>query len=57
MAARKIFPHYSRGQSVVEYGLLLGTVALVVLMGVSAFGKLIQPWFEGLARRVVTIGT
>jgi Flp pilus assembly pilin Flp len=43
-----------RAQNVVEYGLLLATVALVVLVGITAFGHLITPWFISLAGRITT---
>jgi Flp pilus assembly pilin Flp len=42
------------GQDVVEYGLLIATIAIVVLIGVNFFGGAIQGWFENLARRITT---
>jgi Flp pilus assembly pilin Flp len=45
------------GQDVVEYGLLIGTIAIVVLIGIAAFGAQIEPWFAQLARRITTTGT
>jgi Flp pilus assembly pilin Flp len=45
----------SRGQNVVEYGLLIASIVVIVLIGVSAFGHLIQPWFAALAGRVTTL--
>jgi pilus assembly protein Flp/PilA len=45
------------GQDVVEYGLLIATIAVVVLIGITAFGNQIQPWFASLAGRVTTVGT
>jgi Flp pilus assembly pilin Flp len=42
------------GQDVVEYGLLIATIAIVVLIGVNFFGGAIQQWFESLARRITT---
>lgn len=42
------------GQDVVEYGLLIATIAIVVLVGISFFGNSIQAWFETLARRITT---
>jgi hypothetical protein len=33
---------------------LLATIALVVLMGVTAFGQVIAPWFNALATRITT---
>jgi Flp pilus assembly pilin Flp len=46
-----------RGQSVIEYGLLIATIAVVVLLGVSAFGAQIEPWFRQLAAHITTVGT
>ena len=36
------------GQNVVEYGLMIATIAMVVLLGTTAFGNNIRPWFEQL---------
>jgi Flp pilus assembly pilin Flp len=47
----------SDGQNVVEYGVLIATIALIVLVGTATFGSLIRPWFEQLAGRIVTLGT
>jgi Flp pilus assembly pilin Flp len=44
-------------QDVVEYGLLIATIAIVVLIGVGFFGRTIGAWFEGLAGRITTTGT
>ena len=44
-------------QDVVEYGLLIGTLAIIVLLATMAFGNRIQPWFEQLAGRITTTGT
>jgi Flp pilus assembly pilin Flp len=46
-----------RAQDVVEYGLIIGTIALVVLLATVAFGNQIQPWFQNLAGRITTAGT
>ena len=43
------------GQNVVEYGLLIASIVIVVLIGVTAFGNLIQPWFMALAQRITTV--
>jgi Flp pilus assembly pilin Flp len=43
-------------QDVVEYGLIIGTIALVILLGTVAFGNQIRPWFELLAGRITTAG-
>lgn len=45
------------GQDVVEYGLLIATIAIVVLIGVGIFGSTINAWFQNLAARITTVGT
>lgn len=45
------------GQDVVEYGLLIATIAIVVLIGVGIFGSNINHWFQALAGRITTVGT
>jgi pilus assembly protein Flp/PilA len=45
------------GQDVVEYGLLIATIAIVVLIGVGIFGNNINAWFQNLAARITTVGT
>jgi pilus assembly protein Flp/PilA len=45
------------GQDVVEYGLLIATIASVVLVGVGIFGTNINAWFQNLAGRITTVGT
>ena len=45
------------GQDVVEYGMIIATIAVVVLLGVTAFGTQIEPWFRMLAGRITTTGT
>jgi pilus assembly protein Flp/PilA len=45
------------GQDVVEYGLLIATIAIVVLIGVGIFGSNINRWFQNLAARITTVGT
>ena len=42
------------GQDVVEFGLLVATIAIVVLLATSAFGTEINAWFTGLAGRITT---
>jgi len=42
------------GQDVVEYGLLIATVAIVVLVGVGIFGQQINAWFQTLAGKITT---
>ncbi len=50
------FIHEEDGQDVVEYGLLIATIAIVVLLGVGFFGNQIRAWFETLAGRITTTG-
>jgi len=45
------------GQDVVEYGLLIATIAIVVLIGVGFFGSAINGWFQSLAAKITTVGT
>jgi Flp pilus assembly pilin Flp len=45
------------GQDVVDYGILIATIAVLVLIGTLAFGNRISPWFESLAARITTVGT
>ncbi len=51
------FVNDESGQDVVEYGLLIATIAMVVLIGITAFGNEVRPWFVVLAGRITTIGT
>jgi Flp pilus assembly pilin Flp len=44
-------------QDVIEYGILIATIAVVVLLGVAAFGHQIEPWFAQLAGHITTVGT
>jgi len=46
-----------KAQNVVEYGLLVASIVVVVLIGVAKFGALIEPWFAALAGRITTVGT
>ena len=46
-----------RAQNVAEYALIIATIALVVLLATTAFGKQIEPWFATLAGRITTVGT
>jgi Flp pilus assembly pilin Flp len=45
------------GQDVVEYGMLLGSIAMVVLLGGGAFGNTLATWFNHLAGRITTTST
>ena len=51
------FIHEEDGQDVVEYGLLIATIAIVVLIGIGIFGGSINTWFAKLAGRITTTGT
>jgi Flp pilus assembly pilin Flp len=48
------FIREEEGQDVVEYGLLVATIGLVVLVGTAAFGGSVKDWFGNLANRVTT---
>jgi Flp pilus assembly pilin Flp len=48
------FIREDEGQDVVEYGLLVATIGLVVLVGTAAFGGNIRDWFSSLGTRVTT---
>jgi Flp pilus assembly pilin Flp len=48
---------HEKGQDVVEYGLLMATIAVLVLIGTMAFGNQIRPWFDSLSARIKTVGT
>lgn len=45
------------GQDVVEYGLLIATIAIVVLIATQAFGTAINAWFARLAGRITSTAT
>jgi len=57
MDAVRQFVLDEQGQDVVEYGLLIATIAIVVLIGVGIFGNSINSWFKGLAGHITTVGT
>ena len=42
------------GQDVVEYGLLIATIAIIVLVGVNFFGSSINQWFHDIGARITT---
>jgi Flp pilus assembly pilin Flp len=44
------------GQDVVEYGLLIATIAIVVVLAANLFGTQIRAWFGTLAGRITTTG-
>jgi len=45
------------GQDVIEYGALIATIAMVVLLGIASFGHQVEPWFLHLAGHITTVGT
>jgi Flp pilus assembly pilin Flp len=45
------------GQDVVEYGILIATIAIVILISTAAFGEQITTWFGRLAGRITTTAT
>jgi Flp pilus assembly pilin Flp len=49
--------HRQLAQDAIEYGMIIATIAMVVLLGVAAFGSQIRPWFEQLAAHITTVGT
>jgi len=51
------FVRDENGQDVVEYGLLIATIAIVVLVATAAFGTQISAWFDRLAGRITTTAT
>ena len=54
MESVRQFIRDEQGQDVVEYGLLIATIAIVVLIGVGIFGSSINQWFQTLAGRITT---
>jgi Flp pilus assembly pilin Flp len=56
MESLRQFLHDEDGQDVVEYGLLIATIAIVVLLGAGFFGTQIRAWFTTLAGRITTTG-
>jgi Flp pilus assembly pilin Flp len=44
-------------QDAAEFGLLIATVAVLVLLAVTALGGQVDVWFHQLAGRVVTLGS
>jgi Flp pilus assembly pilin Flp len=57
MEALKRFWRDEAAQDVVEYGLLIATIAIVVLIGIGFFGNNVSAWFQSLAGRITTTGT
>jgi Flp pilus assembly pilin Flp len=40
----------------IEYGLLIATVTVVVLLGMASFGNQVEPWVARLAIRITIVG-
>ena len=57
VGARRALASRQAAQDVVEYGVLIATIAMVVLLGVTAFGQQVLPWFAQLASHITTVGT
>jgi len=57
LALAQRFVDDDEGQDVVEYGLLIATIAIVVLVATTAFGSSINDWFGRLSGRITTTGT
>ena len=57
LAVARQFLREEDGQDVVEYGLLIATIAIIVLLATAAFGNNIGAWFNTLAGRITTTGT
>ena len=51
------FAREENGQDVVEYGILIATIAIVILISTAAFGSQITTWFTKLAGRITTTVT
>ncbi len=56
MSSIERFLRDEEGQDVVEYGLLIATIAIVVLAAVGLFGGEISAWFTRLAKAITTTG-
>jgi Flp pilus assembly pilin Flp len=50
-------PLQATAQNVIEYGLIIALIVLMVLLGVTSFGYLIEPWFASLTGHLTTVGT
>jgi Flp pilus assembly pilin Flp len=48
---------HHHAQNTVEYGLLVATIALIVMLGINAFGSQIMAWFIVLAGAIAQTGT
>jgi Flp pilus assembly pilin Flp len=55
--ALRAFLTDTSGQDVVEYGLLMATVGVAVLLTVNSFGQqYLLPWLTALSTRITTTG-
>jgi len=43
-----------RAQEMVEYGLIMATIAVLLLLGGVTFGDRLRAWLEAVAERVTT---
>ncbi|WP_369045063.1 Flp family type IVb pilin [Sinomonas sp. P10A9] len=43
-----------KGATATEYALLVGLIALIIAVGVLAFGNALNTWFNALATKVAT---
>lgn len=43
-----------KGATATEYALLVGLIALIIAVGVLAFGNALNTWFNNLATKVAT---
>ena len=41
-----------KGATATEYAVLVSFIALIIIVGVTAFGNGLSAWFEGLSARV-----
>ena len=57
IARSRVLATRQAAQDVVEYGVLIATIAMIVLLGVTAFGQQVLPWFTQLASHITTVGT
>jgi Flp pilus assembly pilin Flp len=57
MSVEALFRERNEAQDTVEYGILIATIAIIVLIGIARFGDLVVPWLMALASRITTTGT
>ena len=56
-AVKKFFAKEEEGASLVEYGLLVGLIALVCIAAITLLGENIRDLFNRLAAKLTGIGT